>query len=739
MSRRLAVLLCFCLLLGAATARAELHRLGFIPRDLDKLAPEHKVKSVPVALGAGSFHDFTYVDLSSEMPPVGNQGGQGSCASWGIAYYHRTQLEYHERHWDLTDQHHRFSAAFAYNQVNGGDDYGSSFDDNMPLICEQGCANLVDCPYDDGDCTSWPSESAYSHAIPFRARTWAWFSTADTTGINMIKQLLANGSTSCLGIAVWGNFDNIADYNYTYCASDRTGSDRGGHLVTFVGYDDTLTTHDGKGAFKMVNSWGTGWGQAGYFWMSYQAVMDNYLSSQTAGYLTDTVGYSPKLVARVRIDHSTRDRVGIEYSIGGRSSPLWLKDFRMWRHPYVDRPFPDNNLVFDLTFSVDDSGKVHDGASHIENGQTDSIYFAASAHGTAGAILSSSVQYLDWDTLFFSHATPESIPAGGDVVAAGHRIWRIDKDHDVAADWIISPNGIVVPDSTYLPRAEVRNYGKTAASFPVLLTIDTGYADTVQVTGLEPAHADTVQFAPWVAPSRCFTMARCSTALVGDEYSGNDVSTALLYAIFHDVGLTEIVSPADTVDSGTVVRPKVRVWNYGSQAELVTAAMRIPDEGYYRITRVSVPSHQGMTVNLATWVPKLVGGHVVKCSLSLAGDTILSSNDTMSRYVVVTGAAGVAEARTVPLEFRLEVPRPSVFGRSVSVAFALPREARVSLSVYDATGALVRQLRHGNAAAGEYRVNWDGRNDRGRAVPAGAYFCRLDAGDHRATAVLLKL
>jgi hypothetical protein len=738
MSRRFAVLSCFCVLFGAATARAELHRLGFIAKDLNKVAPEHRVRSVPVAPDARTFRDLMNVDLSDEMPPVGNQGGQGSCASWSIAYYHRTQLEYHERHWDLTDPLHRFSAAFAYNQVNGGADYGSSFDDNMPLICEQGCANVVDCPYDDGDCTSWPSESAYSHAIPFRARDWSWFGTEDTTGINMIKQLLANGSTSCLAISVYGNFDNISAYHYMYCASDRTGSNRGGHLVTFVGYDDTLTTHDGTGAFRMVNSWGTGWGQSGYFWMSYEAVMDGYLSQQTAGFLTDTVGYSPKLVARVQVDHETRDGVALEYSIGSRSNPLWQQAFRTWRHPYVSHPFPANNMVFDLTFLVDGSGQVLDGASFIENGQADSIYFVTSAVGKAGAVLSSSVQYLDWDTLFFSRSTPESIPGSGEAVAAGHRIWETDDDNDVAAEWIVSPNGIVVPDSAYVPQAEVRNYGKTAASFPVLLTIDTGYADTVQVTGLAPGHADTVHFTPWVAPARCFAVARCSTALAGDEYDGNDVSAALLWAVFHDVGLTEVVAPRDTVDSGALVRPQVSIWNYGSQTELVTATMRIPDEGYTRASRVSIPSRQGMTVNFATWVPKLVGGHAVRCSLALSGD-ILSSNDTMSGYVVVQNAAGVAEASSAPLRFRLEVPRPSVFGRSVAVAFALPHEVRVSLEVYDATGAKVRQLWGSSTAAGEYRTGWDGRNDQGRMVPAGTYFCRLAAGEYRATAVLVKL
>jgi flagellar hook assembly protein FlgD len=154
---------------------------------------------------------------------------------------------------------------------------------------------------------------------------------------------------------------------------------------------------------------------------------------------------------------------------------------------------------------------------------------------------------------------------------------------------------------------------------------------------------------------------------------------------------------------------------------------------------VSVPSRQGLTINFAAWVPRLVGGHAVKCSLSLAGDTILSSDDTMSGYVVVGRAAGVAEAGSKPHEFRLEVPRPSVFARSAAIAFALPLQADVSLSVYDATGAMVRQLRRSSFAAGEYRTSWDGRNDQGRTVPAGTYFCRLAAGEYRATAVLVKL
>jgi hypothetical protein len=107
--------------------------------------------------------------------------------------------------------------------------------------------------------------------------------------------------------------------------------------------------------------------------------------------------------------------------------------------------------------------------------------------------------------------------------------------------------------------------------------------------------------------------------------------------------------------------------------------------------------------------------------------------------VTVVVGSGVAEGRSVPSEFRLDVPRPSLFGRSVTIGYALPRAATVSLSVYDATGALVRQLLRGSTAAGSYQLVWDGRDGQGRAVPAGAYFCRLEAGGFRASAALLKL
>ncbi len=52
---------------------------------------------------------------------------------------------------------------------------------------------------------------------------------------------------------------------------------------------------------------------------------------------------------------------------------------------------------------------------------------------------------------------------------------------------------------------------------------------------------------------------------------------------------------------------------------------------------------------------------------------------------------------------------------------------RVDLAVYDVSGRLVRRLLSGRFVAGKSRIEWDGRDERGREVPSGIYFARLAA------------
>ncbi|OYD16246.1 hypothetical protein CH330_03360 [candidate division WOR-3 bacterium JGI_Cruoil_03_51_56] len=416
--RKIACLLALSLAVAGASYGNEPgfgeHRLGLIPEDLRDVPGVVEVHRVDVLPGRPCADSIVHVDLSPQMPPVGNQGAQGSCVAWATGYYHKTHTEWVEHGWNVNDPRYQSSPAFIYNQVNGGVDRGTSGSVVMKLICEQGCASMADCPYNQYDYTTWPSESAFCRAMWLRGDQPHWIGVWNTTGINQVRQRLANGYTSFLGIQVWANFDSIRNFNYTYCSCERYGSMRGWHAVTIVGYDDTLTTSDGPGAFRLVNSWGTGWGDAGFFWMSYVAIMDTMMTGRQVEYASDRIDYRPLLLGRVRISHPSREKVGIRMGLVPIECPLWYRDFRSWRRPGADRPFPDHNIVFDLT----------DGEWLLSGGPEDSVFVGCIddfADGLVGTIDFFSVEHLDWHTLGISPDPPVAIPdAGVSVHAVAH-------------------------------------------------------------------------------------------------------------------------------------------------------------------------------------------------------------------------------------------------------------------------------------------------------------------------------
>jgi hypothetical protein len=201
------------------------------------------------------------VDLSKDFPRPGNQGQQSSCVGWATAYALKSYQERVEIGWSLEPSEHRFSPAYVYNQINGGEDHGSYISEALDLIVNQGAATLDTAPYDDGDYLAQPSNAARQEAAQFKGRSWK---TAN--GTIEIKSALANRLPVVAGIAVFDSFSNLNGPNSIY--NSFNGEYLGGHAITIVGYDDTRY----GGAFKIINSWGQNWGDSGYFWMPYSAV-----------------------------------------------------------------------------------------------------------------------------------------------------------------------------------------------------------------------------------------------------------------------------------------------------------------------------------------------------------------------------------------------------------------------------------------------------------------------------------
>lgn len=93
-----------------------------------------------------------------------------------------------------------------------------------------------------------------------------------------------------------------------------------------------------------------------------------------------------------------------------------------------------------------------------------------------------------------------------------------------------------------------------------------------------------------------------------------------------------------------------------------------------------------------------------------------------------------------PDVFSLEQVYPNPFNPGTVIEFSLDESEKVNLSIYDVRGHVVRTLVNGVFSAGTHAVIWDARDDIGRQLGAGLYFCRMkvQGGSQMKTLVLLR-
>ena len=92
----------------------------------------------------------------------------------------------------------------------------------------------------------------------------------------------------------------------------------------------------------------------------------------------------------------------------------------------------------------------------------------------------------------------------------------------------------------------------------------------------------------------------------------------------------------------------------------------------------------------------------------------------------------------IPAQTELLSNYPNPFNPETWIPFRLAEDSAVSLSIYGASGSLVRTIDLGFTPAAVYEgrsdaIYWDGRNNFGEQVSSGIYFYHLNAGDFSAT------
>jgi hypothetical protein len=149
-----------------------------------------------------------------------------------------------------------------------------------------------------------------------------------------------------------------------------------------------------------------------------------------------------------------------------------------------------------------------------------------------------------------------------------------------------------------------------------------------------------------------------------------------------------------------------------------------------------------LTVKSAALQPGLTHVRLVVSPMSYVPYTVVAAGVADASCYRNAGQAGASfqgppvsvEAGSPPaglLELAAPWPSPSAGGRA-TLAWRVPASSasgeRVSLRVHDLAGRTVRTLLEGPQAPGEYRLVFDGRDERGGRLAPGLYFVRLSRG-----------
>lgn len=243
------------------------------------------------------------------LPPAGHQGMQASCVGWAIAGA-RSILHARRSGTAPLPPDRFFSPAWIYNQIRLDKSSCSGFSffvDGLNLLTKDGILELVKFPYYQDRCDAVPKPSQHQGAAAHRVAAWRRVNVLDETEI---KTHLASGAPVLVGMMVDAAFGELA--KSSVYQGNENGDPKSGHAMVAVGYDDT------RGAFRLLNSWGTKWADDGYGWISYTAfrrmIREGYvlqeasIGADTPPYLeVEFVLFEERGVASRHVERTTED------------------------------------------------------------------------------------------------------------------------------------------------------------------------------------------------------------------------------------------------------------------------------------------------------------------------------------------------------------------------------------------------------------------------------------------------
>jgi Bacterial Ig domain/Papain family cysteine protease len=194
------------------------------------------------------------------MPPIQNQGGEGICVPFAAAYAARSAEQYYRTSaTSYSFSTNIFSPEFIYNQIKTSDcGSGTGVITALDFLVSNGVCTWQTMPYSSSNgCSLLPAAAQLNEAANYKITSYSKIATSDSTGI---KTMIVNKHPVIITIGTDDSFWNALPGFIWQRYSGPIGIS---HTLVICGYDDT------KKAYKVMNSWGTAWGESGFSWIDY--------------------------------------------------------------------------------------------------------------------------------------------------------------------------------------------------------------------------------------------------------------------------------------------------------------------------------------------------------------------------------------------------------------------------------------------------------------------------------------
>ena len=208
------------------------------------------------------------VDLRPYCSPIENQGSLGSCTGQAIAGAIELLNKRNRKPTDVSRLFIYYYERLLLGTVNY--DSGAYIRDGIKATNHYGASLETYWPYDISKFRQEPILEAKSDALNRKVTRYE-----RVTNFDGCIDALSNGFPVIMGFYVYDSFmsNTVAKTGNMPYPNTKRESLLGGHAVLLVGYNKT------KKVFIVRNSWGTSWGDKGYFYMPFNVVTNTSMSS----------------------------------------------------------------------------------------------------------------------------------------------------------------------------------------------------------------------------------------------------------------------------------------------------------------------------------------------------------------------------------------------------------------------------------------------------------------------------